>query len=379
MLLTRVILVRHGRSTFNEQGRYQGSSDAAELTESGIIAARQVSEALRGLPIDALYASPLKRVQQTVDHILQSIELERCSMHTSAQLREIDLPAWEGLPFKTVREDYTADYLCWKLRPHQFQMVAPPAQPTAKTATALAIKPSYPVVDLYDRAQQFWQDVLPHHAGQTILIVGHGGTNHALISQAIGLSAAQHHCLQQSNCGISELLFTQPGGLATLTAMNLTHPLKELLPKLKEGKSGVRLLLLPDGKVSSKLIESIRNIPIDFSLGSGIVQPNLQTVLQNHPQAIQIPVPSDSRLLDWSKMLANHLVLKPYPASLSTGLVMASTPVLRQLIAQALSLSDTQRDRLSLCPNTLSVLHYPEIEHPPILQALNFHRPLRFM
>ncbi|MEM6321553.1 MAG: histidine phosphatase family protein, partial [Bacteroidota bacterium] len=32
---TRVILLRHGRSTLNDQGRYQGSSDNSELTAAG--------------------------------------------------------------------------------------------------------------------------------------------------------------------------------------------------------------------------------------------------------------------------------------------------------------------------------------------------------
>lgn len=374
MLPTCVILVRHGRSTFNEQGRYQGSSDDAELTESGIIAARQVGKALQNFAIDVLYASPLKRVQQTVDHMLQGMKRGMRSIHTSHHLREIDLPAWEGLSFKTVREDYAADYRCWKLRPHEFQMAQPSMQRTS--ATALALSPTYPVLNLYDRAQQFWQDVLPRHAGKMILIVGHGGTNHALISQAIGLSAAQHHCLQQSNCGISELIFTGADRSATLTAMNLTHPLGESLPKLKEGKQGVRLLLLPTGEISPALIESLRDVSIDFSLSSEAVQSELQTVLQNHLQTVRLHVASDSSLLGWQQMLANRPASQSHSASLITGLVMAKAPFLQQFITQALMLPEVKRDRISLHPNSLSILHYPSVEHVPVLQALNFHSSL---
>ncbi|MBW4661784.1 MAG: histidine phosphatase family protein [Drouetiella hepatica Uher 2000/2452] len=377
MLPTRVILVRHGRSTFNEQGRYQGSSDTAELTESGMIAARQVGKALRDVAIDALYVSPLKRVQQTVDSILQGMEREIPSIHTCSLLREIDLPAWEGMPFKTVREEYAADYRCWKLRPHEFQMVEPSGYHAAHGATALATRPRYPVLDLYDRAQQFWQDVLPRHAGQTLLIVSHGGTNHALISQAIGLPAAQHHCLQQSNCGISELIFTHPDRPATLTAMNLTHSLGESLPKLKEGKQGIRLILLPSGDISPTLVDAMRDIAIDFSISSDAAQVNLQKVLQNHPQAVQLHIASDDSLLGWQQALANHSASESHPAPLVTGLVMAETSVLQQFIAKTLAFPQTHYPRISLCFNTLTVLHYPAIEHFPILQSLNFHLPLR--
>ncbi|MCG8364443.1 MAG: histidine phosphatase family protein, partial [Pseudanabaenales cyanobacterium] len=55
---TRVILVRHGRSTFNQQGRYQGSSDEAVLIEKGRLDAGRVGDALKGIHIDAVYASP---------------------------------------------------------------------------------------------------------------------------------------------------------------------------------------------------------------------------------------------------------------------------------------------------------------------------------
>ena len=66
---TRVILVRHGRSTFNDQGRYQGSSNQSVLTQQGIDASHLVGKHLSLTPIDTIYASPLQRVQQTAQAI----------------------------------------------------------------------------------------------------------------------------------------------------------------------------------------------------------------------------------------------------------------------------------------------------------------------
>ncbi|NJN20872.1 MAG: histidine phosphatase family protein [Leptolyngbya sp. RL_3_1] len=55
---TRVILLRHGRSTLNDAGCYQGSSDQSDLTSQGVLASRQVGQFLAHCPIDAIYVSP---------------------------------------------------------------------------------------------------------------------------------------------------------------------------------------------------------------------------------------------------------------------------------------------------------------------------------
>ncbi|MEL7246110.1 MAG: histidine phosphatase family protein, partial [Cyanobacteria bacterium J06573_2] len=62
---TRVILVRHGRSTYNEQQRYQGCCDESVLTEKGKLQALKTGLALSQIRFDAVYVSPLKRTQET--------------------------------------------------------------------------------------------------------------------------------------------------------------------------------------------------------------------------------------------------------------------------------------------------------------------------
>lgn len=370
---TRVILVRHGRSTFNEQGRYQGSSNESVLTETGQAAALQVGILLKDLSINAIYASPLKRVEQTVNAIWNALQVERHSIpiHVTRQLREIDLLAWEGLPFKFVQEQFAEAYDCWKQRPHEFQIAA--FAPTKEPPT-----PFFPVLDLYDRAQQFWQTVLPQHVGQTLLIVSHGGTNHALISTALGLSAAQHHTLQQSNCGVSVLEFppdslNQITDQVTLRSLNLTHHLGETLPKLKEGKQGLRLLLVPAvaGVESIKpLAERLKTTSIHFSLSPNFdsAQNAVHILLCHHPATVQIQtLPEDFASL-WQQTLTDRRTHTP---ELVTGLVVALPETIQHLLVQAIGLNQEHR-HLSLQPGTLSILHYPSTAQLPILQALNF-------
>lgn len=56
---TRVILLRHGQSTYNALGLYQGSSDESVLTEVGRSDARKTGNFLKGLAFDAIYSSSL--------------------------------------------------------------------------------------------------------------------------------------------------------------------------------------------------------------------------------------------------------------------------------------------------------------------------------
>lgn len=374
---TRVILIRHGRSTFNERKLYQGSSNASVLTEQGWQTAGQVGQYLKEQPIEAIYSSPLKRVRQTVEAILETM-LETLpstpDLHIHPGLREIDLHDWEGQSFQFVQETYAADYQCWKQRPHEFQLAADTitSLDASRRATAVAIQTRcFPVLDLYERAQQFWQDVLRHHPGQTIAVVGHGGTNRALISTALGLAAERFHCLQQSNCGISLLHFSDSclaaGHLQTL---NLTTPLGESLPKLKEGKQGLRLLLLPSESTSQSiepLSARLREVAIEFSLASpdSTIADHL---LQHHPATVQLQSQQEQFLLHWQRTIEAKSSDSPH---LIAGLVVAKSNDIQHIIGEAIGLSPSQRWRLQVQPGALSVLHYPVVAHSPVLQAFN--------
>ncbi|NJN85584.1 MAG: histidine phosphatase family protein [Leptolyngbyaceae cyanobacterium SL_7_1] len=172
-LVTQVILIRHGLSTFNQQGRMQGSSDESRLTEHGRRTARQVGQWLHGVAIDAVYSSPLQRAHATAEEIVGQMSSSRSiPLYTDSRLREVDLPAWEGRSFQHIRTLFSEDYRCWKQRPHQLQMETFSASTAlsrsleqsmgvTQAVATLAPERRFPALDLYDRAMQFWQDILP--------------------------------------------------------------------------------------------------------------------------------------------------------------------------------------------------------------------------
>lgn len=103
---TRVIIVRHGQSTYNAQKMIQGRCDESVLTEKGLADAQQVAEALRVIKIDGFYSSPLQRAKRTAEVIHGSLA-NPPSLQPTDKLLEIDLPLWEtkkrGCPFAVCR------------------------------------------------------------------------------------------------------------------------------------------------------------------------------------------------------------------------------------------------------------------------------------
>ena len=364
---TRVIFLRHGQSTYNALGLYQGCSDESVLTEAGRQTARQTGAFLRGIKFDAVYTSPLKRAQETTRQVLGAMKyrLDPEQIHVVPLLRETDLPAWQGLPFQQVREQFPADYVRWKQKPHQFSM---------EVVREGLKQPFYPALDLYDRLQQFWQEVLPRHRHQTLLVVAHGGTNRAAIATALGIDPSHYHTIQQSNCALNVLHFPK-GDLssARLEAINLTTHVDEALPQPKEGGRGLRLLLVPtrgaQPKQDWKLASLLQAVPIQFSIRDDhdCTQQALAEFVESHPETVLHQVMRQDFLESWQQVLAQT----KSNDQLTTGLVVAHPDVIARLLGEVMGIEKEQRWRLQLQPGTLSAIHYPATSHPPILQTMN--------
>jgi len=231
---TRVLIVRHAESTFNAEKRYQGREDSAVLTAKGLEAAAAVGRRLAGEPIGVIVTSPLRRARQTAE--LMRSALRGTPVIEDPNLMEVDLPEWEGLPIETVRRDFAEAYRLWQQHPEAFRMLR-------NGSTVF-----YPVRELYAQAATFWSECLKRHSGQSVLLVTHGGTARALLSTALGIDQAHFNSMEQAHGAISVIEFAAGQRQAVVETMNATAHLGRLLPKLKAGKSGVRLVLLTESR-----------------------------------------------------------------------------------------------------------------------------------
>jgi probable phosphoglycerate mutase len=225
-----------------------------------MVDATRVGEALQGIHLDAFYTSPLQRACQTGQRIHAALKQQTSvpAPQIHQNLIEIGLPLWEGLLFEDVKSKYPDQYRDWHHAPHQLQMEIPgPDGPTL----------FYPVLALFEQATQVWQQLLPQHAGQTILLVGHSGINRALLCTALGLRPEQYHLLQQANCNITVLNFPDDTlASAQLEALNITSHLGQPLPKSRPGFDGLRLLLVRHGETDwnrQGRFQGQRDIPLN--------------------------------------------------------------------------------------------------------------------
>jgi len=299
-LKTRVILVRHGQSTYNLKRLIQGQIDVSTLTDLGIAQAQQVGETLVGIPFNQVYASPLKRAYQTATTIVEGLRShlpEIPSPEAVDTLKEIDLPIWEGLSFDEAKARDPEIYAAWRNDPANCKM-------TLADGTEF-----YPVRSLYDRATQFWTEMLPKHPGETVLIVAHSAINRALIATALGKGPEIHEQLGQANCAISVLNFAGTLGQGVqLESMNLTTHMGETLPEMRSRHRGPRMLLVRhgetewnrqkrfQGQIDIPLNENgkqqgeqaaafLKDVKIDAAVTSSLSRPRetAEIILQHHP------------------------------------------------------------------------------------------------
>jgi probable phosphoglycerate mutase len=195
------------------------------------------------------------------------------------------------------------------------------------------------------------------------LLVTHGGTSRALISTALGIAAERFHQIQQSYGDISVLEF--PDGDARspcLRAMNAIDYLGQALPKVKETKIGVRILLIPSAGEREGQTEHaarlLRTIPIDAAFADCAANREVASMLLGGADVD----------------VCESIPKQDFPTeSLKTILWVVHERTLQGKVADLLGMQPANGAWLRVVPFTFTVLHYPAPGRAPILQAMNLH------
>ncbi|MFE3071711.1 histidine phosphatase family protein [Streptomyces sp. NPDC059247] len=176
----RIVLWRHGQTSWNLERRFQGSTDI-ELTETGVAQARRAARLLAALEPDAIVASDLKRAAAT------AAELATLTGHSVAHysaLRETYAGEWQGLTHDEIVTRYGDQYAAWKR--------GEPVRRGGGELESEVADRAAPVV--LDHADKLPQD-------GTLVVVSHGGTIRTTIGRLLGLEARHWESLGGlSNC-----------------------------------------------------------------------------------------------------------------------------------------------------------------------------------
>lgn len=99
------LLARHGETEWNREGRRQGQLNSP-LTATGLSSTRRLASRLVGLPIDAIYSSPLERAVATASIYAETLHL---TVQVVGQLQEIDHGTMAGLTRREIEARFPGE------------------------------------------------------------------------------------------------------------------------------------------------------------------------------------------------------------------------------------------------------------------------------
>lgn len=215
---TEFWVVRHGESTWNVLGRYQGQADVP-LSLEGRLQAAMLAERLTGQPFDAVYSSDLSRALETAlivaERLTAPVEAGRgrfvpLPVQLDPGLREIDVGILSGKDTPQLRLEH-ADYL-EALRADPWATPRPGGES---------------MKDLYARSGASFQGMRQRHPGGRVLVFTHGGVVRVAVGLALG--GVVHEAwarLSVTNTSVTRILLTAEGG--TLLGFNDSAHLESL-------------------------------------------------------------------------------------------------------------------------------------------------------
>ena len=98
--MTLLLLIRHGENEYVKTGKLAGRLPGIHLNERGQKQAQALGEALKEVPIKAIYSSPLERAMETAEPIATSRKL---TIQQEPDLMDTDIGRWQGKSLKVLR------------------------------------------------------------------------------------------------------------------------------------------------------------------------------------------------------------------------------------------------------------------------------------
>ena len=203
----RILLVRHGLSSFNLERRIQGRDDLSTLTDHGVEQAQRTGAALAEVPLAAAYSSPLRRARHTAEALLEH-QGQGLAPVLDDDLLEIDLAPWSGLRLEELRQRDPEGEHRWRQAPETLELRRSDGS-TYRPLPELMEQAGRVVVALLER---HGDRLDPTAAPQTVLVVAHNAILRCLLLRLLGLEAAGFRRLRVDNTSISVLNLSRPAG-----------------------------------------------------------------------------------------------------------------------------------------------------------------------
>ena len=293
----RLLLVRHGLSSFNKERRIQGRDDLSNLSEEGHEQAQALGRSLKDVSIQAIYSSPLQRAAATTASLLETQGGQAPDPVFDDGLLEVDLEPWSGQTIDELMQGSTEAYKIWKQRPMELEL---------QRRDGSSYKP---LPELMEQARGFISTLLERHpatGNDTVLVVAHNAILRCLMLVLLEEPDHGFRRLRVDNTSLS-VFNIRPGDNGPQVQIECLNSTTHLQPLPEKGKNA-RLILVRhgetdwnkagrfQGQIDIPLNENgrrqaaaardfLKDIPIDRAWSSTLSRPTetAQIILEAHP------------------------------------------------------------------------------------------------
>lgn len=187
---TRLFLIRHAEVEPKYHRTFGGRIDM-NLSDLGHEQAKALARYLERHDFDAVYASPMKRVQQTLEPMARN---GHSQPRTIDDLREVDFGDWTGLVWEQVQEQFGVSPYEWLVELEHARM------PNAETGAQLC-----------QRLEPVLNDIRSRHEGETVAVFCHGGVIRAALAILLELPLVKTAAFEVEYASLTEVKIGRHG------------------------------------------------------------------------------------------------------------------------------------------------------------------------
>ena len=203
--MTEFILLRHGETDWNRELRFQGQVDVP-LNAIGHTQAQRLAQRLAAEPVHHLVSSDLLRTRQTAQPILELARTAQSpSLVTDAMLREQNFGRIDGMRVEDIKTQHADVWAGWT----QFQ-------------SDYAVPDGESTRQFHTRVMDAMHRLAAAYAGQTLVVVTHGGVLDMLYRTVHGLGLNGPRQSTIPNAGYNRVRF-DAGSFSILNWADTTH------------------------------------------------------------------------------------------------------------------------------------------------------------
>lgn len=236
--MTTVLLIRHGLTDYVTGGRAAGRTPGVSLNAEGKAQAAALAKRVQGLPIKAIYSSPIERTTETAQAVAAAIGLK---VEIRPGLIETNTGDWTGHTYDDIQQKDAAIWHALQVHPKGTRI------PGGET-----------IDEIQARMVAEIDGICREHPQDMVAIVSHADPIKATIAHYIGLDLDQFQKLVISPTSVSVLTVSEHG--AALLVMNHNGDLPDLTPKHSQ-KPAVRRITWPqEGQTMPRNVYDLKSI-----------------------------------------------------------------------------------------------------------------------